>query len=142
MGYGPNPPVKPHHRGASCPDAPAVSGRLLPLKFLALISNALSPTHTATPLCITTLLLCTLPAADTPINRHCKCYRTQTCKLQTKTQTCDYNWVNNPGANPRTIVGALVGGPDPSDIYRDDRTDVRNNEVCASVSLLHTQICL
>ena len=44
-------------------------------------------------------------------------------------QSCDYTWFTNPGANPRTITGALVGGPDPSDIYKDDRTDARNNEV-------------
>ena len=42
---------------------------------------------------------------------------------------CDYQWFTKPGANQRTVVGALVGGPDPSDIYRDDRTDARNNEV-------------
>jgi hypothetical protein len=27
------------------------------------------------------------------------------------------------------VSGALVGGPDPSDIYRDDRTDAQANEV-------------
>ncbi|KAI8474345.1 MAG: endo-beta-1,4-glucanase [Monoraphidium minutum] len=66
VGYGSNPPVRPHHRGASCPNAPA---------------------------------------------------------------GCDYRMFTLPGPNPRTITGALVGGPDPSDIYKDERTDARNNEV-------------
>lgn len=44
-------------------------------------------------------------------------------------ETCDYRYFTLPGPNPRTIYGALVGGPDPSDIYRDDRTDAMGNEV-------------
>jgi hypothetical protein len=44
-------------------------------------------------------------------------------------QPCDYRAVNAPGPNPRVIAGALVGGPDPSDLYRDQRDDPRNNEV-------------
>ncbi|KAF8062061.1 celZ [Scenedesmus sp. PABB004] len=42
---------------------------------------------------------------------------------------CDYRAFTLPGPNPRTITGALVGGPDPSDVYRDDRTDAMSNEV-------------
>jgi hypothetical protein len=35
----------------------------------------------------------------------------------------------NEGPNPQVITGALVGGPDPNDQYKDDRMDARNNEV-------------
>ncbi|GBF96180.1 endoglucanase A, partial [Raphidocelis subcapitata] len=66
VGFGSNPPQRPHHRGASCPDAPA---------------------------------------------------------------PCNYNAVWAPGANPRTITGALVGGPNDKDEYTDDRGDARSNEV-------------
>jgi hypothetical protein len=47
----------------------------------------------------------------------------------TNQQLCDYTWFTRGEPNPRPVVGALVGGPDPSDIYRDDRSDARNNEV-------------
>jgi hypothetical protein len=42
---------------------------------------------------------------------------------------CDYRYFSLQSPNPRTVSGALVGGPDPSDIYRDDRTDAQSNEV-------------
>lgn len=42
---------------------------------------------------------------------------------------CDYRYFSLQSPNPRTVFGALVGGPDPSDIYRDDRTDAQANEV-------------
>jgi hypothetical protein len=42
---------------------------------------------------------------------------------------CDYRYFSLQTPNPRTVSGALVGGPDPSDIYRDDRTDAQSNEV-------------
>ena len=34
-----------------------------------------------------------------------------------------------PGANANQIVGALVGGPDASDTYVDERTNFQANEV-------------
>ncbi|WIA17948.1 hypothetical protein OEZ85_009440 [Tetradesmus obliquus] len=42
---------------------------------------------------------------------------------------CDYRYFSLQSPNPRTVFGALVGGPDPSDIFRDDRTDAQANEV-------------
>ncbi|KAF2347095.1 Glycoside hydrolase family 9, partial [Trinorchestia longiramus] len=36
---------------------------------------------------------------------------------------------NNPGPNPNTLFGALVGGPDANDNYVDDRGDYVQNEV-------------
>jgi endoglucanase len=67
VGFGVNPPVKPHHRSSSCPNRPAV---------------------------------------------------------------CDYNsGFNNPGPNPQTLFGALVGGPGINDDYEDRRDDYQKNEV-------------
>ncbi|XP_069937819.1 uncharacterized protein [Cherax quadricarinatus] len=36
---------------------------------------------------------------------------------------------NNPGPNPHTLFGALVGGPDADGNYNDNRTDWQHNEV-------------
>ncbi|XP_045615169.2 endoglucanase E-4 [Procambarus clarkii] len=45
-------------------------------------------------------------------------------------QTCDPNWaMNQAGANPQTLWGALVGGPSQDDSYSDDRADYQHNEV-------------
>jgi len=66
VGIGVNPPLKPHHRAASCPDAPA---------------------------------------------------------------GCDYWAFQSPAANPHILTGALVGGPDKSDSYKDARDDYVHNEV-------------
>jgi len=66
VGFGVNPPTKPHHRGNSCPQYP-------------------------------------LP--------------------------CSWDAQDNPGPNPHTLYGALVGGPGKSDDYVDDRKDYVRNEV-------------
>jgi len=66
VGYGTNPPQRPHHRSSSCPNLPEV---------------------------------------------------------------CDWNAFNNPGPNPQTLFGALVGGPGIDDSYVDDRNDYIKNEV-------------
>lgn len=66
VGYGENPPMRPHHRASSCP--------LMP-----------SP--------------------------------------------CDWTAMNNPGPNPAVLYGALVGGPDFNDNYKDNRADFVSNEV-------------
>jgi hypothetical protein len=67
VGYGDNPPSRPHHRASSCPQYPA---------------------------------------------------------------SCTDSWAqNNPGPNPHPLYGALVGGPDESDVYVDDRMDYIHNEV-------------
>ncbi|KAF2367540.1 Glycoside hydrolase family 9 [Trinorchestia longiramus] len=67
VGYGENPPTRPHHRASSCPQYPA---------------------------------------------------------------SCTDSWAqNNPGPNPHPLYGALVGGPDESDVYVDDRMDYIHNEV-------------
>jgi hypothetical protein len=43
---------------------------------------------------------------------------------------CDYNTgYSNPGPNPQTLYGALVGGPDTQDNYNDSRDDYVQNEV-------------
>ena len=65
VGFGNNPPQRPHHRSSSCPS----------------------------------------------------------------TGTCDWNNYNNPGPNPQTLNGALVGGPDENDYYEDKRQDYVKNEV-------------
>ncbi|XP_018026496.1 endoglucanase E-4 [Hyalella azteca] len=67
VGFGVNPPERPHHRASSCPQYPA---------------------------------------------------------------SCTDSWAQNqPGPNPHTLYGALVGGPDQSDNYVDDRMDFVHNEV-------------
>jgi hypothetical protein len=35
----------------------------------------------------------------------------------------------NPGPNPQVLTGALVGGPDGNDSYKDARDDFVHNEV-------------
>ena len=66
VGFGVNPPRRPHHASSSCPSKPA---------------------------------------------------------------TCTWNDFNNPGPNPQTLTGALVGGPDKNDNYEDKRSNYIQNEV-------------
>ncbi|KDR10771.1 hypothetical protein L798_15338, partial [Zootermopsis nevadensis] len=66
IGYGYNPPTRPHHRSSSCPDAPAV---------------------------------------------------------------CDWNTYNSASPNFHVLTGALVGGPDSNDNYKDERSNYISNEV-------------
>ncbi|XP_046564700.1 endoglucanase 4-like [Haliotis rubra] len=66
VGFGKNPPQRPHHRGSSCPMMPA---------------------------------------------------------------PCGWNDQRQPGPNPHTLFGALVGGPDKSGSYSDKRDDYVRNEV-------------
>ena len=66
VGFGHNPPQRPHHSSSSCPSAP-------------------SP--------------------------------------------CDWTNFHNPSPNAHVLKGALVGGPDQYDNYKDDRTDFIKNEV-------------
>ncbi|XP_045162475.2 endoglucanase E-4-like [Mercenaria mercenaria] len=42
---------------------------------------------------------------------------------------CGWDEQKNPGPNPHTLYGALVGGPGKSDEYKDDRNDYVKNEV-------------
>jgi endoglucanase len=44
-------------------------------------------------------------------------------------EKCDWQAFNNAGPNPQTLTGALVGGPDKSDMYTDKRDDYVHNEV-------------
>jgi hypothetical protein len=74
VGYGASPPVRPHHRAASCPPfQPGTAGQNKP--------------H------------------------------------------CGFEAFNNPGGNPSTLAGALVGGPNAADAYGDARNDYVRNEV-------------
>ena len=66
VGFGTNPPERPHHRGSSCPLSPV---------------------------------------------------------------PCGWKDFNEPGPNPHILCGALVGGPDKNDEYKDDRTDFIKNEM-------------
>lgn len=43
--------------------------------------------------------------------------------------TCGWDDLNASGPNPLVLYGALVGGPDASDNYKDDRNDYIHNEV-------------
>lgn len=42
---------------------------------------------------------------------------------------CTWDNFNNPGPNPQTLYGALVGGPGKNDEYEDKRNDFIKNEV-------------
>ena len=42
---------------------------------------------------------------------------------------CGWDEQKNPGPNPHTLYGALVGGPGRDDSYADDRMDYVKNEV-------------
>ena len=66
IGFGPNWPQRPHHRGASCEDMPA---------------------------------------------------------------PCDWNDFNKDAPNGQVLEGALVGGPNQTDFYSDQRDDYVHNEV-------------
>ncbi len=37
--------------------------------------------------------------------------------------------LHTPGASPQILVGAIVGGPDAQDNYKDNREDYVHNEV-------------
>ncbi|XP_064612033.1 endoglucanase E-4-like [Liolophura sinensis] len=66
VGFGNNPPVRPHHAASSCPNRPA---------------------------------------------------------------NCDWDSFDSHGPNPQILFGAVVGGPDKHDVYKDDRKDYVKNEV-------------
>ncbi|XP_002739246.1 uncharacterized protein LOC100366322 [Saccoglossus kowalevskii] len=66
VGFGVNPPVRPHHRGGSCPDT---------------------------------------------------------------VDACTVIYLRSADPNPHILYGALVGGPDETDSYTDDRQDYFKNEV-------------
>ena len=42
---------------------------------------------------------------------------------------CTWDAMNNPGSNPHVLYGAVVGGPDGSDSFRDTRNNFIQNEV-------------
>jgi hypothetical protein len=42
---------------------------------------------------------------------------------------CSFADQQQPGPNPHTLYGALVGGPNGQDQYTDDRKDYVSNEV-------------
>ena len=59
-----------------------------------------------------------------PVNPH---HRASSCPDMPA--PCGDNEKNSPNANPQILYGALVGGPDQSDDYNDDRDDYICNEV-------------
>lgn len=40
------------------------------------------------------------------------------------------NWFARPDPNPNVVVGALVGGPDENDQFRDQRSNFQQTEAC------------
>ena len=46
-----------------------------------------------------------------------------------KPAPCGWEAQQNPGPNPHTLYGAMVGGPGVNDDYKDDRQDYVHNEV-------------
>lgn len=51
---------------------------------------------------------------------------------------CDWDQFNSPNPNPQVLRGALVGGPDQSDTYVDDRNDYVKNEVATDYNAAFT----
>ncbi|KAJ4842019.1 hypothetical protein Tsubulata_012335 [Turnera subulata] len=39
-------------------------------------------------------------------------------------------WYNNKGPNPNVVVGAIVGGPDSNDQFKDERANFMQTEAC------------
>uniref|UniRef100_H2YMU1 Endoglucanase n=1 Tax=Ciona savignyi TaxID=51511 RepID=H2YMU1_CIOSA len=58
-------------------------------------------------------------------------HRASSCPAWTSTPVtkCDFSAMNLQGPNPHVLYGALVGGPDISGAYTDDRSDYISNEV-------------
>ncbi|XP_025082994.1 uncharacterized protein LOC112557393 isoform X1 [Pomacea canaliculata] len=79
VGFGVNPPTKPHHRARY-------------------VNPPTKPHHRASS---------------------CPC----------KPEPCTWDAQRFPGPNPKTLYGALVGGPGSDDSYTDDRGNYINNEV-------------
>ncbi|XP_057977656.1 endoglucanase 11-like [Malania oleifera] len=40
------------------------------------------------------------------------------------------NWYGHPDPNPNVVIGALVGGPDSDDQFRDERSNYMQTEAC------------
>ncbi|KAG7165866.1 Endoglucanase E-4-like 17, partial [Homarus americanus] len=72
---------------------------------------------------------------DPPSHPH---HRSSSCPIPP--DTCFLNsWgQNQPGPNPHTLYGALVGGPDDSDGYQDIRSDYQHNEVACDYNAAYT----
>ena len=60
-----------------------------------------------------------------PLRPH---HRASSCRSPI-TSPCGDAEKNSPNANPQTLYGALVGGPDGNDQYNDARDDYISNEV-------------
>ncbi|KAG2484824.1 hypothetical protein HYH03_016391 [Edaphochlamys debaryana] len=55
-------------------------------------------------------------------------HRSSSCPLD-PAQPCGWGAIDAAGPNPGVLAGALVGGPDRSDVYVDNRRDYQKNEV-------------
>lgn len=47
---------------------------------------------------------------------------------------CTHAAFDSPAANPQLLAGALVGGPDANDQYKDERSNYVTNEVACDYS--------
>ncbi|XP_053631602.2 endoglucanase A [Cherax quadricarinatus] len=63
---------------------------------------------------------------DPPTRPH---HRSSSCPIPPQSCLKDSWGQIQPGPNPHTLYGALVGGPDSGDGYTDVRTDYQHNEV-------------
>lgn len=65
--------------------------------------------------------------SDPPCRPH---HRGASCAaVSTRAQPCDCTALFNPGCNPNTIYGALVGGPNENDEFPNTRWDFTSAEV-------------
>jgi hypothetical protein len=53
---------------------------------------------------------------------------------------CDWNTYNSPNPNAHVLTGALVGGPDSSDNYNDERSNYISNEVATDYNAAFTSL--
>ncbi len=61
---------------------------------------------------------------DSPLRPH---HRASSCP--NPPIKCDFFAKDSQEPNPHILTGAVVGGPDKSDAYKDDRNDYVHNEV-------------
>lgn len=54
---------------------------------------------------------------------------TQYSSCPNRPAPCDWDSFDSHQPNPQVLYGAVVGGPDKHDVYKDDRKDYIKNEV-------------
>ncbi|KAG7167415.1 Endoglucanase E-4-like 5 [Homarus americanus] len=72
---------------------------------------------------------------DPPSHPH---HRSSSCPIPPDSCLNNQWGQNQPGPNPHTLYGAVVGGPDSGDGYTDKRMDFQHNEVACDYNAAYT----